>query len=357
MVYRPEHLSFIAKGLPITSVEQCEDEEHIKIIWEDHTSTFNSSWLRTQDVPATLKLREPFQEVRWDSGVNIPRYDYGLKDDQFESWMTDLKSYGMIIVDGTPPTQDGMVDFMHTIGPLRQLYEGTNVLTWTSNLVVDDQSAPMHAHTNTSYYRAPPKIQVFLCTEYDAPKEDTLSFFVDGFKVVDDFRKEDPEAFKLLASTVVRQARRRSESSNLHNYEWDTFQDNPLVITEGDKLKQLLVTFNEHAAYPLKDQSDEHMKDWYRAILMLQERLDDPKNHHSSVMKKGTMVVMDNHRICHGRGTIHSATSHTLLGCNISGEVWESRWRLMLAKKSGLPDEWLLGCSTESLEILANRNN
>ena len=77
LVYRPEHLSFVASGSPITSVELTEDKD-IKVSWEDHTSVFNSSWLRAQDVPASLKFRKPFEEVRWGGGVNIPRYDHAV---------------------------------------------------------------------------------------------------------------------------------------------------------------------------------------------------------------------------------------------------------------------------------------
>ncbi len=368
LIYRPEHLAFVAEGSPITSVEQTDDSELIKVTWEDHTSTFNGSWLRAQDVPASLNLREPFEEKRWGGGFNVPRYDYAVKDEQFESWMTDLRKYGMIIVDNTPPTEDGMVDLMHMIGPLRQRYHPTNVFIGAitpHHLVVDYHSygpVPIYAHTDTSYYRAPPKLQTFLYTEYNAPKEDTVNYFVDGFKVLEDVRKDDPEAYELLTSTIVRQARRRMsveedcDPSDVRIYEWDTCRDIPLVITEDDgKLKQILVKFNKHAGFPLKDQTDERMKKWYRAILMLQNRLDDPQNHYATVMRKGSMVVFDNHRICHGRGSIHPATERTLLGCYIAGEVWQSRWRLLLAKKSELPDKWLLGCSTESMEILANR--
>ena len=100
------------------------------------------------------------------------------------------------------------------------------------------------------------------------------------------------------------------------------------MITDGDgKLKQILTKFNKHAGFPLKDQADERMKNWYRAIQMLQNRLDDPQNHYSSIMKKGTMVVFDNHRICHGRGPIDPATERELVGCYTSGEVFQSRWR------------------------------
>ena len=369
LIYRPDHLSFIAQGSPITSVEHTDDKQHIKINWEDHTSTFNSSWLRAQDVPQSLNLREPVEEIRWGGGFNLPRYDYALKDEQMESWMTDLRKYGMIIVDNTPPNKEAMVDFMHMIGPLRQRYHPTNVFTGAinpKNLVIDYHSygpVPIYAHTDTSYYRAPPKLLSFLYTQYNAPKEDTVSFFVDGFKVLEDFRVDEPEAYELLTSTIVRQARRRMsveeecDPSDVPIYEWDTYRDIPLVITDGDgKLKQILTKFNKHAGFPLKDQADERMKNWYRAIQMLQNRLDDPQNHYSSIMKKGTMVVFDNHRICHGRGPIDPATERELVGCYTSGEVFQSRWRILLAKKSGLPDKWLLGCSTESLEILAHQN-
>ena len=54
--------------------------------------------------------------------------------------------------------------------------------------------------------------------------------------------------------------------------------------------------------------TDEHMKNWYKAVLMLQKTLDDPKNQYTSVMKKGTMVVFDSNHICHRNQGTHSPT-------------------------------------------------
>jgi len=59
--------------------------------------------------------------------------------------------------------------------------------------------------------------------------------------------------------------------------------------------------------------------------------------------------------VCHGRGPIHHATQRTILIADVVDEIWYSRCRLMLGKKSGLEDKWLFGCSLKALELLADR--
>ena len=184
ILYRNEHLPFVAKGSPITSVGQTEDKEHFTVNWEDHSSSFNASWVRAHDTKASSGLLKPFERVLWDSQAKIPTYDYSRKDEQLESWLTDLKKWGIIFIEGTPTNEKALTDFLHIIGPTGQRLHPSNVFTFTAHakesMDIDYYSyGPeyLNGHTDASYYTQPPKLLALLPTYYSAPKKDTVSFF------------------------------------------------------------------------------------------------------------------------------------------------------------------------------------
>ncbi len=367
VLYRNEHLPFVAKGSPITSVEQT-DTEQFTVNWEDHSSSFNASCVRAHDTVASANLLKPFEPVLWDSQAKVPTYDYSRKDEQLESWLLDLKKWGIIFVEGTPINEKALRDFLNVIGALQDRLHPTNVFTAVTSaksMEVDYYSyGPeyLDGHTDSTYYTQPPKLLALLSTYYSAPKQDTVSFFVDALKVANDLRHSDPDAFHMLTTTLVRQARRRldveeeCEPSKRKTYQVDTFKDVPIISMEGDKVSVIRLKFTKHGGFNLQlNPDDARMKKFYRAYQAFQKRINDTANHQTLVMRPGTMVVIDNQRICHGRYTIHPTTARTLLGGYISEDQWRSRWRVILGKRSGLGSEWLYGCSDETLEILADR--
>ena len=78
------------------------------------------------------------------------------------------------------------------IGPLWQRYHPTNVFymrsAHTQGAALDYDSygsGYLAAHTDTTYQmgRKPVRIETLMGVEYNAPKQDTINFFADGFKV------------------------------------------------------------------------------------------------------------------------------------------------------------------------------
>ena len=370
ILYRNEHLPFVAKGSPITSVEQTEDKEHFTVNWEDHSSSFNASWVRAHDTKASSGLLKPFERVLWDSQAKIPTYDYSRKDEQLESWLTDLKKWGIIFIEGTPTNEKALTDFLHIIGPTGQRLHPSNVFTFTAHakesMDIDYYSyGPeyLNGHTDASYYTQPPKLLALLPTYYSAPKKDTVSFFTDTFKVADDLRQENPDAFHMLTTKLVRQARRRlavegdCDPSKLETYQFDTYKDIPIISMQGKEVNLVRLKFTKHGGFNLQLNPDEtQLQKFARAYHIFQKKVNDPVYHQTVVMKPGTMVVLDNHRVCHGRRKIHPTTARTVHGGYTSEDQWQSRWRIIHGKRSGLEDKWLYGCSDETLEILASRH-
>lgn len=221
-MYKDHHLDFLLREAVITGAAPTAQPDGnlgsgIEISWDDHKSVFDASWLRAQDASICSGLRnQELDQILWDSScTQIPEYTFADKDVHFESWMIDLRKYGMLVIQDVPNSEEGLREFMHKIGPLKQRYHPTDIFTINSKperAALDIHgygSKPLNAHTDTSQYPTPAKLLTLLGIEYFAPVKDTVTFFADGFRVIQDLRQEEPEAFKILATTLHRFGRRR----------------------------------------------------------------------------------------------------------------------------------------------------
>ena len=368
--YRDSHLDFLIKEAPITHARQSEDGESIKVKWEDHSTVFDASWLRAQDLSISSSLLPAeYQQIAWaGDDTAIPVFEYSHRIDQVKEWMQGLKKWGLIVIQGVPQNEQGFQDCMHVIGPLSRRNHPTDIYTAKPGIEQSLASDPvaygsefLGAHTDTSYYREPHRLQGFMCSAYEAPDKDTVNFYTDGLRVVEEFRKNNPEAFRLLTRTKCRKGRLRltveeeCDPSDARIYEWSIYTDTPIILLEGDTVKRLHLKFTKHAGVSLEHYNDSQVLDFYRAQKAFEQAMDDSKNFYKFVLRPGTCTITDNYRICHGRNRIHPSTRRTLLGGYIADATYMSRWRVLMGRASGLENKWLYGCSDESLDILSKR--
>ena len=372
--YHPEHFTFVRKGLPIVAADHTGDgkEEYIRVQWEDHSTSFSVPWLRVQDAQNLKDLVKPVvEEALWTSGNELPQYEFSAKEECFESWMNDLRKWGVICVHGCPRTEKGVVDFLTMIAPLwLRSYHPTGAT------VVHLQATPksksiqlvyavkdLEMHTDYLDYFPSPKIAGLLCTELNAPKLDTKTFVADGFKVLQDLRQEDPETFHVLSTTPLRRGRHRlvieeeCDPSEVWMYQRNFIMEDPVVCMEGNKIKRIQIRRGKDVGLSLGvGHDDECVRRFYDAYGKLAALISDPKYTQGFVLKPGMMLVFDNDRVCHGRSEIHPSTHRVGKSAYIVEEGWRNRWRLLLGQRSGLDAKWLYGCSDEALAVLAQRN-
>ena len=247
--YSYGHISFVKQNVPISSARQ-QDDETIKVIWKDHISDFNASWLRAQDVASAPMSIDKMEWERWDSSFVIPEYSYHTRENELTSWTKDLKKYGLITVNDVPRNKKGFLDTVHMIGNLRRGNRPTDILrleAWNPKYKETDPTAfgPDHfnAHTDHSYLESPAKILGFICVDYNAPLKDTMSYFTNSIRVAEDLQKIDPEAFQILSMTPFRRARRRlkleedCDPKDERIYDWDTYCDSPVIEMSNGEIK------------------------------------------------------------------------------------------------------------------------
>ena len=367
--YQHSHLDFLIKGATISRAQQTEDGEDVEVQWEDHTSIFDASWLRAQDLGiSTSLLPTEYEQVPWGGEVKLPVFEYSHKGDQVMDWMLALKKRGLAVIRGVPKNEKGWLDCMHMIGPVTRRYHPTDIIIQRAGDEKAMATDPvgygrdfLGCHTDTTYYKPPVRLVSLLCTEYSTPEEGMVNFFTDGVKVVQEFRKENPEAFHLLSTVKCRYSRHRlgveepCDPADVRIYEWDACRDTPVIDLENNTVQRLHFKFVAHAGMPLQNYSSSQTERFYQAFRALKEAMDNPKNHYNLVLEPGTAVIVDNYRVLHGRYPIPPAIKRTLVGGFISDMTFNSRWRILMGELSGLESKWRLGCSDETLEILSKR--
>ena len=188
------------------------------------------------------------------------------------------------------------------------------------------------------------------------------NFFVDNLKVIEDIREEDPETFQLLSTVPVRKARRRltvqeeCDASEVEQYYSDTYIQRPIIyFDENEGHHNLRFSFKQCGFELGPENSPTIMQRYYKAYELLKSKLNDSAKYYQKiVVKEGVAALYNNYRVCHGRGPIRPSSERTILIADISEEVWQTKRRVLMGKKTGLEDRWLYGCSLKSLELLAN---
>ncbi|KAK3726498.1 hypothetical protein QZH41_003893 [Actinostola sp. cb2023] len=364
---------FITKDSTILHADNKPDSEDVMVDWEDHRTAFNASWLRARDLANSKQLSAGNPNlVMWDASDKLSiTYDFAERREKLYSWMNDLRKYGIAFFKGVPPNEKGLQELLETVGQVMQRSHPVNVLTIkVDNSNIEDidvhiYTAKAHpVHNDTSYYPIPARISGLLASQYSAPAgaADTLNFFVDSVKVIEDIRKEDPEAYELLSTLPVRLSRRRMtlqepcEPQRVRVYNYESMTKTPIIGYDADEERPMLRFTNKQCGIDMdsfKDQAT--MKRFYEAFLLLESKLNDPRYHQSLVLREGWCALFNNYRVTHGRGPIDPSTKRTLMLSFLDDTTWRSRWRIMHGNKSNLDSKWLYGCSEKELEILANR--
>ncbi|NEN97382.1 MAG: taurine catabolism dioxygenase TauD, partial [Moorea sp. SIO3I7] len=310
----------------------------------------------------------------WDSSVSIPHFDYHevMKDDwALLLWLDKMLELGVVIIDNVPKNRESFQALIERIGPIQERYHPTHIFTLdTANKLAGNihhayqYMKRLDNHTDHVSYNVPPRLQFLGCIQYDNPDNDKQAYstLVDGFKIVEVLRTQQPKFFELLTTEYVPTGRRRlgvEEKVSKHEigtkkYQWETYHRQHVInLDETGEVYQ--IRHHEKDRVPLEVSPDK-IQDLYAAYQAFTALAEAPEYNAEFLIAPGQVLVNDNWRLLHGRTAIHNPQlRRVLLGAYMKPETFRSRRRLLLGKKSGMSDIWLMGCSDRALEILADR--
>ncbi len=362
---------------PVTETVKIDREGNLEIIWggeePGHHSVYDSSWLRAhcKKDPAVQQYRKP---QLWDASVSIPYFDYDevMGDDwALLQWLEKMVELGVAMIDNVPQNQAGFQSLVERVGPIQQRYHPVNIFKLdTANKLAGNihhayqYMERLHNHTDHVSYNVPPRIQFLGCLQYDNPDNDKQAYstLVDGFKIAEVLKAQHPKYFELLTQEYVPTGRRRlgveekvsDRERGTTKYQWETYHRQRVInLDENGEVYQIRHHANDRV--PL-DVSPEKIQDLYAAYQAFAALGESPEYIAEFLIAPGQVLVNDNWRLLHGRTAIHNLElRRVLLGAYMKPETFRSRRRLLLGKKSGLSDIWLMGCCDRALEILADR--
>lgn len=251
-----------------------------------------------------------------------PSVDYAAVmagDEGVAAWLEAVRRYGFCFVEGVPPSAEETERLARRIAYVRETIFG-GFWVFSANMAHADTAyttGTIGPHTDGTYALDAPGLQLFHCLEFEG--EGGESLLIDGFRVADDLKREEPEAYATLA---------RVEVPGQYLEEGVHLRAERPVLRHDSAGRLAQVSFNNHDRAPFLLPEPE-MEAFYRALGLFWARLDDPAYQLRTHLDPGRALIFDNWRVLHGR--LAYVGKRTLCGCYLNREDFDSRWRVLAA--------------------------
>ena len=272
-------------------------------------------------------LANTVKQKLWDSSLkNKPTYKFEENFNEKKEMYELLKSfyeYGFVIIKNVPTENNYIVKFANSIGSIRPTNFGEyfNVRSVPNPNDLAYTSLALSPHTDNPYRKPVPCIQLLHCIENEV--SGGFSTLVDGFKVAAHLKENNPEYFKILTKIKVK----------FKFTDKDVVVENKgelIELDEKNNFKQIRFSTRLDYVPPLeKNQLDLY----YKARKKISDLYNSEKFRIEFRLMPGDIMMMDNHRLLHGR-TVYDANEgkRFLQGCYIDHDSSEGKLRHLKRK-------------------------
>jgi gamma-butyrobetaine dioxygenase len=263
-----------------------------------------------EPVPWTAALAE-WPRAEW-SELNSP--------EPLRAFLAEFHRYGFGLLHDTPRTPGTLKEIAKRFGFLRDTNFGAifEVCFKPKPIDLAYTGLALSAHCDNPYRRPVPGIQMLHCLENNV--EGGLSTLVDGFAIAGQLAAEAPQQLEILERTAVRF---RYESRNA------IMEDSgPLIERDlGGRLRRVRLSTRLDFVPPLAAAT---LDLFYRGRRRLQHLAADPAFEIRFRLEPGMLVMMDNHRVLHGRTAFnHTRGQRHLQGCYIDHDGPDMLYRML----------------------------
>lgn len=305
--------------------------EALVISWqnENHVSRLPMAMLQTfadgvrRSDPADLP-RVPWYADHYPAIQRFSQPELLADPRKVAEWIKTLLVEGIAIITGMPDSDEGLTQTAGLIGQIRPTFFGEyfDVRTHIEPTNLAYTAKALELHTDTPAEELAPGVQFLHCRANSV--EGGNSLFLDGVAVAEDFRRRDPEGFRLL-----------SEIEIPFYCEHDTYdmRSRQRVIELDERGQVSGVTISQHMA-DIFDLRQELLDDYYPAFCRFGRMLQEERYVMHFRMAPGECIVFDNHRVVHGRAA-YSATSGAryLRGCYTDRAEMRSTYRALVSER------------------------
>lgn len=263
--------------------------------------------------------------VLWDGKLkDLPRAQWQARPDdgQVAAWLDAFLRYGFIIFRGVPTDLEHVRKVASAFGWPRETNFGVTfeVRSKPGAEAIDLAYTPMKLdpHTDNPYRSPVPGVQLLHCVANETTGG--LSTLVDGFAVAEALRARDPEAFRILSTTLVRFLFRDKDTEMMSSA--------PLIeLDAGGNVR--IIRFSPRLDFvPLLPPVA--LSAYYRARQLFGQMLRSNAFEVRFLLNKGDLVMFDNCRLLHGRtGFDPQEGLRHLQGCYIDIDGPRSKYRVL----------------------------
>ena len=282
-----------------------------------------------------------------EDGVVFPSYDHDavVRDPKLKlDVMRDLMRAGAVVIDDVPTNEvdsgtlhafvDDVLGGMQK-DPCRDERNWKIVKKADASSISYDPEKRLNNHTDQSVPPWGGVPALVLIMHYQ--KGFGCNTLVDGFKVAEDIRATDPEAFEMLTTYGSNQTRdfvsSRKDTTQALNASLCVHKREPIIQLD-DAGNIARIQYNEVFRTPLELPFDVFPK-WYAAYTKWVRMLHDTKYEVEVDMQAGKMLIFHNWRTLHGRAGGKASKDRTLIGGTVTREAFFSRATELLEETAG----------------------
>ncbi|KAH9930105.1 uncharacterized protein B0H18DRAFT_1084000 [Fomitopsis serialis] len=336
----PQCFHPVTKQRLVNTFEIPFDPQGLEVTWpsaQPHTSFYPWSWLQRNSYDPPLDHPPPAEKILWGSKIlqdpPTATYKEVMAEDErgLFKWLSNVDKFGFCFVSGVPPTPEATEELSRRIGFIRETQYGA-FWDFTSDLAKGDTAyttLALGAHTDTTYYTDPCGLQLFHLLEHTGGKGGA-TLLVDGFYVASILKELHPTAYGLLARVRV-PSHAAGEPSALYT---PTPRSGYPVLRHSDG-ELIQVRWNNDDRSVMSHLEPSMVEEWYDAIRKWHQLLTSADSEYWIQLSPGTAVVVDNHRVLHGR----SAFTGKRRMCGAYVGVDEYRSKLAVLSEKYAPDD------------------
>ncbi len=233
----------------------------------------------------------------WDGSITPERFELAelgatgqAASEEYVAFLAAMQRDGFALVEDCPTTEESVEQLAAAVGYVRNSIFG-GVWSFEADAAMDDSAysnESLRPHTDGTYTLDPPGVQILLCMAKNGTGGESI--LVDGFRVAEQVRSEQPDVFKHLSDlTITGSYVGDGEHLSAHH---------PVFRSDGDTLVQ--VCFNNYDRAPMKLPEDK-MRLLYEGIRVVDNLFNAEAMQWRYTLQPGEAIVFDNWRLLHGR--------------------------------------------------------
>ncbi|MDX1608543.1 MAG: TauD/TfdA family dioxygenase [Halofilum sp. (in: g-proteobacteria)] len=290
-----------------------------------HESLFDPGWLRQRATPEAIDALDGGARTFWDASLaghvpSVRHAEFMDSDAGAVDWLHALDSHGLVLLRDGPLADQEVLRVAERIGWPRETNFGRHfdVVSKPDPNNAAFTAGPLEPHVDLPNWQRAPDFQLLYCLANEAQGGDSL--LTDGFAVAEALRREDPEAFEVLATQRV-DFRFQDETTDIGCRAPVIGRDADGNLTE--------IRFNNWIRDSLRIPAAQ-VAPFYRAYRRFWQLLRDPRYLLRLRLEPGQMIAFDNLRVLHGREAFDPNTGfRRLQGAYLDRDPIRSRLRVL----------------------------